>query len=367
MTPSSDCIVIGGGLIGMLTARELAAAGLRVRVLERGALGQEASWAGGGILSPLYPWRYDDAVTRLAAWSQPRYQALAAELARESGVDPEWTPSGMLLLDPDDADSARPWAERFGAELAPVDAAQAQALEPALGMPSAGVWMPAVAQVRNPRLVRALRGSLSRRGIAFEENTPVDEVLVQSGRVQGVRSGGRRIPAEVVVVAGGAWSAGLLQATGSKVEVEPVRGQMLVFRAEPGLVRHIVLWQGRYLIPRRDGHVLIGSTLEHVGFDKSTTAEAEQSLLETAWTMVPQLRRFAMERHWSGLRPGAPGGVPYIGKVQEINGLYANAGHFRNGVVLGPASARLLADLVAGRAPIVDPAPYKVSRAAPIT
>lgn len=367
MSSHPDCIVIGGGLIGMLTARELADAGLRVRVLERGVLGQEASWAGGGILSPLYPWRYDPAVNRLAAWGQPRYQALAAQLAAESGVDPEWTPSGMLVPDPGDIEAARAWAEAQGVPLQTVEADRVRALEPGLAIEAAGAWMPDIAQVRNPRLVRALRGSLLHRGIGFEEQTPVDEIRVRAGRVQGVRCGARRFDAGLVVVAGGAWSAALLAPASLAVEVQPVRGQMLVFRAEPGLVRHIVLWGGRYLIPRRDGRVLIGSTLEHVGFDKSTTAEAHQSLLETALTMVPALRRHPVERQWSGLRPGAPSGLPYIGKAPEISGLYVNAGHFRNGVVLGPASARLLADLVAGRPPIVDPTPYNPGRVAPVT
>lgn len=366
MTPNPDCIVVGGGLIGMLTARELAVAGLGVRVLERGALGQEASWAGGGILSPLYPWRYDDAVNRLAAWGQPRYQALAEALTRESGLDPEWTPSGMLVLDAGDEPRARTWAEQFGARMQAVE--PAQVLEPGLGIaPTSALWMPAVAQVRNPRLVRALAGSLAHHGVAVEENAPVEELLVERGRVRGVVAGGRRWHSDRVVVAGGAWSAALLGRAAVSVPVEPVRGQMLVFRAEPGLVRHIVLWQDRYLIPRRDGHVLIGSTLERVGFDKGVTEEAERSLWETAVRLVPQLRDQPVERHWSGLRPGAPGGLPFIGKVQELSGLFVNTGHFRNGVVLGPASARLLTDLVLERPPIVDPSPYSPDRAASTT
>lgn len=364
MTHITDCIVVGGGLIGMLTARELAAAGMRVCVLDRGALGQEASWAGGGILSPLYPWRYDAAVNRLAAWGQARYRALAEALARESGVDPEWTPSGMLVLDPEDAEQANTWAAQAGAELEPLDGASARALEPELGADPAGaVWMPAVAQVRNPRLVRALAGSLASGGIGVHEHTSVDELILDNGKVRGVVAGGRRWHSDCVVVAGGAWSAALLGQAAITVPVEPVRGQMVVFRTEPGLVRHIVLWQGRYLIPRRDGHVLIGSTLERVGFDKGTTPEAERSLWETAVRLVPALRDAPVERHWSGLRPGAPGGLPYIGKITEISGLYANTGHFRNGVVLAPASARLLADLLLDRPPIVDPVPYSPGRA----
>lgn len=362
-----DCIIVGGGLIGMLSARELADAGLRVLVLERGELGQEASWAGGGILSPLYPWRYDAAVTRLASWGQPRYQALAQALAQESGVDPEWTPSGMLVLDPTDAMDAIGWAAECGVECQRVAADACRTLEPGLGIqPETGIWMPQVAQVRNPRLVQALKHSLLHRNIAFEERSAVDGLVIREGQARGVQVGGQVRTANAVVVAGGAWSPHLIGDLAPPLTVEPVRGQMMVFRAEPGLVRHIVLRDGRYLIPRRDGHVLIGSTLEQVGFDKSTTASAKQALWNSATEMVPALADFPIERHWSGLRPGSPSGIPYIGKVPEISNLYLNTGHFRNGVVLGPASARLLADIVAGRPPIVDPKPYAYPSQAPV-
>ncbi len=362
-----DCIVIGGGLIGMLTARELAIAGVRVHLIERGAIGQEASWAGGGILSPLYPWRYGDAVSRLAAWGQPRYRALARELEAESGVDPEWTPSGMLLLDVGDETDAEAWSGRFDVKLERVASGGCQILEPGLALGDAvGVWMPQVAQVRNPRLVQALRGALASHGISSEEHTPVESVLIESGRVCGVRVAGQVRPAERVIIAGGAWSGELLRRIGRALPIEPVRGQMMVFRAEPGVARHIILNEGRYLIPRRDGHVLVGSTLERVGYDKSTTDEARRSLYQAAVDMVPALAGYPVERHWSGLRPGSPDGVPFIGKVRNINGLYVNSGHFRNGVVLGPASARLLADLLLGRDPIVDPEPYRAALSATV-
>ncbi len=360
-----DCIVIGGGLIGMLTARELAIAGLRVHLIERGAIGQEASWAGGGILSPLYPWRYGDAVTRLAAWGQSRYRTLAGELEAESGVDPEWTLSGMLLLEVGDETDAEAWSRRFDVQLEPVARGDCQRLEPGLAQSdAAGVWMPRVAQVRNPRLVQALRGALAAHGISSEEHAPVESVLIDSGRVRGVRVAGQDRFAERVVIAGGAWSGELLRGIGRALAVEPVRGQMMVFRAEPDVVRHIILSQGRYLIPRRDGHVLVGSTLERVGFDKSTTEEARRTLYSTALEMVPALGGYPVQRHWSGLRPGSPDGVPFIGNIKNISGLYVNAGHYRNGVVLGPASARLLADLLLDREPIFDPEPYMAALSA---
>jgi glycine oxidase len=356
----TDCIIIGGGLIGMLTARELAAGGAAVTVLDRGRTGGEASWAGGGILSPLYPWRYADPVSELAAWSQARYPELAGELAEESGIDPQWTRSGLLMLGVEDADLAQAWAGRWGATLEPLDGSAVAACEPALsGSLAEGLWMPDVAQVRNPRLVQALRGSLERRGVRLREGVDVTGLVVSHGRVQGVDTEGGRLAAGAVLMAAGAWSPALLAEAGIGLDVQPVRGQMILFRGSPGLLNRIVLDHGRYVIPRRDGRVLAGSTLEYVGFDKATTTAALDDLKAAAVGLVPALAQLPLERQWAGLRPGSPTGVPFIGAVDGIDGLYVNTGHFRNGVVLGPASARLAADLLLGRSPVVDPQPYK--------
>jgi len=355
----TDCLVVGGGLLGMLTARFLNEAGAEVLVLDKSELGHEASWAGGGILSPLYPWRYDDAVTALASYGQPRYRELAEALAAESGVDPEWTPSGLLMLDVEDAGDAAAWGQRHALSVETVTATHTLEIEPALADgQGGGVWMPDVAQIRNPRLVKAMRGSLMHRGIAFREGVAVDRLIVEDGRARGVHTSEGELRAERVLVASGSWSAELLASAGVHIEVEPVRGQMILFGARPDTLTRIVLAGDRYLIPRRDGHILCGSTLEHTGFDKSTTQTAMEELHAAAIERVPALADFPVVKHWAGLRPGSPRGIPYIGEHPEIRGLFVNAGQYRNGVVLGLASAQLAADQILGRAPVLDPAPY---------
>lgn len=363
----ADVVVVGGGLLGMLTARELASAGLTVDLLERGVVGKESSWAGGGILSPLYPWRYPDGVTELARAGQARYRALCESLRETVGIDPEWTRSGLLMLGLDDGERARAaaWGERFGYRLELTDAAAAQAIEPRLAASAAAVWMPEVAQVRNPRLLKALRAELGAAGVTFREGTDVAGFELAGGRLTGLRlRDGSRLAAERAVVAGGAWTGELLASTGFALPVVPVRGQMILLRGVPGLLGRIVLAGDRYLIPRRDGRILAGSTLEPVGFRKETTPEAREELHAAALALVPALADLPIEAHWAGLRPGSPTGVPFIGEHPGIAGLFVNAGHFRNGVVLGLASAQLAADLVTGRATALDPMAYRLPRPA---
>ncbi len=358
----TDCIVIGGGIIGMLSARELREAGMDVCLLERGETGRESSWAGGGILSPLYPWRYPEAVTRLAAWSQAHYRALAEELARDTGLDPQWVQNGLLILDTEELAQARDWAERHGVRLDCVGRERIAELEPALAdPPEQAIWLPDVAQVRNPRLAAALRLDLERRGVDIRERVEVHRILAEGGRVTGVETDRGLLEAPRVVACAGAWTAELLRELGTQLRVQPVRGQMILYDAEPGLVRRIVLGQGRYLIPRLDGRILMGSTVEYAGFQKETTDAALAELSAVSRRLCPALKDYPIRRQWAGLRPSSPQGIPFIGPFPGLEGLYVNAGHFRNGVVLAPGSARLLADLVLGRPTIVRPEPYGLS------
>lgn len=356
----TECLIVGGGIIGMLTANELHAAGMHVTLIDKGHPGRESSWAGGGIISPLYPWRYDDAVSRLAQWSQAHYPAITERLIDAGGPDPEYVKSGLLILEPGDTDNSVEWSVRFDQPLQLIDQQGIAQCEPPLKTDATtAAWLPEVAQIRNPRLTKTLHHAMAQK-IEIHEQTEATVLLIEQGRVRGIKTPAGTIEAEKVIICAGAWSGGLLKNILTPPAIEPVLGQMILFRHRPGAINHIVLHNDRYLIPRQDGRVVVGSTLEYRGFEKQTTEEAKQALKTFALAHFPSLREAEIEHHWAGLRPGSPRGIPYIGPVPEISGLYLNAGHFRNGVVLGPASCRLMADIVLGRSPILDPEPYTI-------
>lgn len=355
-----ECLVVGGGVVGQLTALLLAEAGGAVTLIEQGGLGKESSWAGGGIVSPLYPWRYTSAVSELAHWSQFYYPELGLRLHKSTGIDPEVYSSGLYWLDLDDQGDAISWAHSQGRELFEISIEQLYKAVPQLE-PNyrQALFMPDAANVRNPRLLKALRLALNRyANVQILESCKVEEFLIESGRCVGLRTSGGDLRAARTILAAGAWSGQLLATLGLQLPVEPVKGQMILYKCEPDFLPAIVLAKGRYAIPRKDGHILVGSTLEHVGFDKTPTEEALASLKASAEELLPALADAEVVGHWAGLRPGSPDGIPFIGEVPQFPGLWLNCGHYRNGLVLAPASCELLKNLMLGEAPIVDPAPY---------
>ena len=352
--------MIGAGAIGLLSARLLAETGVQVQVLEQRQVGSEASWAGGGIISPLSPWEAPAAVTALSSWSQSAYRELAPRLAADSGIDPELHATGLYWLDLPDEELPLRWAAAQRVSMDRVGEDALRAAVPVLGPGyRRALHIAGVANIRNPRLLRALKADLQRlSNVEIQEECTVTSLVQSGGRLVGVRTADGIQTADQVVLCAGAWSGELLRSCGLELPVEPVKGQMILYKCAPDFLSAMVMANGRYAIPRRDGHVLVGSTLERVGFDKIPTEKALRSLRESAEHLLPALAEQPVVRHWAGLRPGSPDGIPFIGPVPGIEGLWLNCGHYRNGLVMAPASCHLLVDLMLGREPIVDPAPY---------
>lgn len=351
-----EIVVIGAGVIGLTTAISLARRGARVTVLERGAVGGESTWAGAGILSALPPWGYPEVVSQIIDASRRLWPALAREIQQVTGMDPEYRVTGMLALDVEGTDLAQAWCGAHGWSCVVGTEALERGWPEGIGSgvakavgTHAAVWLPDVAQVRNPRLIQGLARLAEIMGVTILTGQSASSLRTLGSTVTHVCTELADLACTHAVVCAGAWSAMLLAgwtANDSPPHIRPIRGQMLLFRNAPGRLPSIIYHQGKYLVPRQDGHILAGSTLEDVGFDKSTTLEAFSELRRFAWETVPWLRGIEPIMHWSGLRPGSQGNIPFIGPVPELHNLFLNSGHFRYGVTMAPAAAERLVNVL---------------------
>ncbi|WP_428086959.1 NAD(P)/FAD-dependent oxidoreductase [Candidatus Thioglobus sp.] len=324
----SDCLVIGGGIIGMMTARSLSLAGAKVTLLDQQQCALESSWAGGGIISPLYPWRYDKLINELSSASQAVYGQLCAQIFEDTGLDPEYLKSGLLMMDEFGTPKASAWLKthHLNYENHP-----------------RGALFTQIAQVRNPRLLKALKVDIINKGVVIIEQTKAEQLLIKAGQVIGVKTNQQDYLADHIVVCSGAWSSQWLKL---KDEILPIKGQMIVLKAEPSAVSHIVLDQGRYIIPRKDGRLLVGSSMQNVGFDRSTDQQTRQSLQDFAVSRFSQLAKAKVEHHWSGFRPASRSGKVMLGRFGKFENVYLNTGHFRNGLNMAPESAKRITQLI---------------------
>ena len=354
-------IVVGGGVIGLLSALVLAQAGCEVCILEKNAGALESSWAGGGIVSPMYPWRYSPAVTALAQIAQAEYPNLSQQLQSMTGIDIELNTCGMLMLEAEDHRDAIVWGQQYQQPIMSLSAEEISQLSPLLANFKTGIWLPQIANVRNPRLLSALMQAVAQMGVRYVNHTEIAYWHQKDERITAVESStGEKYSADAFVITAGAWTGQILASVAIRMPVKPIKGQMILYKLPAQILKQIVLHQGHYLIPRQDGHLLCGSTVEDTGFDKQTTDNALILLRKSAERIMPLLSQYQPIKHWAGLRPASPNGIPYIGRVPQFNNLWVNAGQFRNGLVLAPASAKLLADLMLDRSPCVNPEPYQI-------
>jgi glycine oxidase len=361
-----DVCVVGGGVMGSGIALRLAQAGLRVTVLERSIPGAEASSAAAGILAPQKEAAGPGPLLDLCLRSRALYPKFAQELLELSGVDVGYVPCGLLSAAFDEAgvhrlEATRAWQTALGLRAELLTAQEARGLEPGLSANAVGaLHLPDDHQVDNQRLVRALTMATARAGVLFRTGN-VRGLEVRDGRVVGVDLDGDRLAAGAVVVAAGSWS-GLVHGTGlSPRVVRPVRGQMVELQARLPPFSRILFSTRGYLVPRPDGRVVAGSTMEQVGFEKEVTASGLHAILGMALELCPDLAPVPVARSWAGLRPDTEDHLPLLGPG-PLPGLFLATGHFRNGILLAPVTARLLSEVVRGQKPSVDLRPFRCDR-----
>lgn len=351
-------MIIGGGIVGCMTAMELVNRGHRVTIVERNQIASqtsgESSWAGGGIIFPLLPWQYSAPVNTLTRHGADFYRELSHSLLQETGIDANFVQSGFLLLPKFDMDAAQAWCRQYGVNAQPVKASSydVQSLSG-----DDALWLPEVCQIRPPYLMQALRKWLEQHHVTMLEHTQLKPLQETQVLHEWETTSGEKLQADQFIVTSGAWSFDLLKETAAKLNIKPMRGQILLYKPETNL-RQMVYREGFYMIPRLDGHLLAGSTLEDVGFDSGVTDTVREELRIKAEAIMPALKGQPIIKHWSGLRPGTPENLPTIGAHPTIKNLYLNTGHFRYGLTMAPASAKLIAALMCGETPLIDPAPY---------
>ena len=364
--------VVGGGIIGFLTALYLHRLGASPIILEKGSAGRESSWAGAGILCPIHPWLYPDSFTHLVDGSLAMFPAMNAMVEQLSGLKTEWQTSGLLIpLFADDRihhrDQALAWSKRFGWHVEELDSKQACKLEPTMsGHVGGALLWPDVGQVRNPRLLSAIKQALALCHVPMREQAEVIGVGKNGqGDVASVTlANGESVEVDAVLLAAGSWSGELARQIGLELPVEPVKGQIVLLRDEPGKVNHIIKHDDVYLVPRLDGHILVGASMERVGFEPGTTEAVVNNLLEATYRITPGLKDSKIIQQWMGFRPGSPDGMPYLGPVDGYPGLWVATGHYRNGVALAPGTADLMSRWIMGEEPKVDLSDFRVNRPA---
>jgi glycine oxidase len=365
MAVQPDVLILGGGVIGLTTAYYLAGEGISVSVADRGEFGRQASWAGAGILPPGNPARARSAVEHFHAVSSSTFPALSSALREETGIDNGYVACGGVELLGGGELPVNSWREE-GIQFEELDGAGLRRLEPGLTQDvDHGYFLPGMAQVRNPRHLRALVAACEHRAVGLLPGCGTTTLVRRGDRIVSVDTEEGPLSADRFLVAAGAWTDELLAPLGWRSLIAPVRGQIALLAIGNTSARPILSHGKRYLVPRLDGRVLVGSTEEDAGFDSRPTAGGVAGLLEFVRWLVPSLADATLERCWAGLRPGSPDGLPFLGLVPGCSNLFVAAGHFRAGIQLSPATGQVMTDLLLGRTPAVPLAPFRPDR--PVT
>lgn len=346
----SDVLIVGGGVIGLAIARRLRKkAAANITVLERGAVGREASYAAAGMLAPQAECDEANDFFDLCRRSSGLYPSFAAELFDETGIDIELDCSGTLYLAFTDADVREirrrfAWQKKAHLEIEHLSAEQTRKLEP-FASPDVreALFFPNDWQVENRKLLAALEKFARTNRIEIVENAEVKNILIERGKVAGAETADGKFSASAVVLATGAWTSFIKAGGFSLPPVAPIRGQMASFKTAKRLFKRVIYSPRGYLVPRADGRILAGATVESVGFDKSVTTSGIDFLRENAFEIAPSLVNLKPSETWANLRPWAADGFPVLGAFPEAENLFIATAHYRNGILLAPATAEILA------------------------
>ena len=358
-------LVVGGGIIGGATAYELAKAGCAVTLLERAAPGAEASSAAAGLLAPLGE-SSKTSFARLALASWRLYPEIVRELGERTGMDVEHVTRGTIYpMAATEARDVDEWAlgPEFGVER--LEGGDVQKREPALSpRVRRALFVRGDHWINNQRLVLAYAQAAAAAGVDLRGGVNVTRVLVEQGRAVGVVADGERHEADAVLLAAGAWTSELVASFGGQLPIEPRRGQMIALAHVPAVLTYCVHGEA-YVVPRPSGEVLIGATVERAGFQRAVTAEGIAGLLRAAIELVPSLGELPIARTWCGFRPWAPDSLPVLGPWPGVEGLWLATGHFRNGILLAPITARLMTDWMTTGTPGLEVGDFLPARFAP--
>jgi len=365
---NADVVIIGAGVIGCSVAWYLALANLRVIVLDKQQPGQEASSAAAGMLSPQSDTDTPDDFFRFCLSSRELYPDFVVRLSEDSGIDVEYRTEGTIVAAFTEEESlilekrAR-WQRASGLKIEYLTGEQARKLSPSLSKNiRSALYVPGDHQVDNRKLTKAVTTAAHRRGAETQHGKSVQEILTSGNRATGVRVFGETINAGTIIIAAGSWS-GLIGAPYCP-PVEPVRGQMLALNSVSDNLRYVFHTPRAYIVPRRDGRIIIGSTTERVGFDKSNTAAGIKGLLSGAIEAIPALESLPINEIWAGLRPGTPDGLPLLGPARSsgMENLIFATGHYRNGILLTPITAKVISNMILGQPVPESLKPYAPDR-----
>lgn len=364
MASRPDVLILGGGVIGLTTALFLRQQGARVGVLDKGEFGQESSWAGAGIIgAPPETARAHDPVDQLNALSIGLHPRLAEQLRNDTGIDNGYLRrGGWELFSPHQHVPILHW-RALGISFERAEEEFLREREPNL-IPGDyyTYFMPQTAQVRNPRHLKALLAWCALNGVELRAGCPVHRFDRDESKITALHTGHGTLMAGQYLLTSGAWSEALLEPLGCKPGIRPVQGQIVLLQSRTPLLRGVIEVGKRYVVPRPDGRILIGSTEEDTGFEKRTTAQAIEELLRFARTFVPRTASASVERCWAGLRPGNPDGKPFLGRVPGLDNLFVAAGHYRTGIQQSCGTGLVMAELLLGKPPSVPLEGFRLDR-----